>query len=469
MPAKKNTKSVKKQKVANDLPNSSPMFGLFDMGGQMGVAPASQPWEFANNASYNLISLQRVMLSYTYVLFGPLRTLVDQPVYDAFRGGVKIKCDEIDQDELDFVEREIKKLKLYRHVTNALRWDRLYGGAGLIINIDEDFSKPLDIEKLGEIGKMEFKVADRWELAWQGLPNKENSMFTYYGHRVHPSRVARIVGEEAPSLVAQRLQGWGMSVIECVLREMNSYLKENNVIFELLDEAKVDVWKIKGFNTAILSQLGKGKTSERIKMANYMKNFLNAVTLDAEDDYQQKTMTFGGLSDMMEQIRIGIAAAVRMPMAKIFGLAAKGFASGEDDLENYNAIVEGQRARAEDVLDVVVPIVFKKVLGYVPDDIGYEWKPLRILKATEEQQVLDSKFNRAQSLYNAGIFNAVEYCQQLKEDGILLIETEVAKGLVEPEPVMMAGGFGQEPGAEGGDEGSKAKKEKAPAEKESEG
>jgi uncharacterized protein len=466
MPRKKNSRI---KKVQNDAPYTNPMSGIFDMGGQTGVAPASQPFEFANNASYNLISLQRVMLTYSYILFGPLRTLVDQPVYDAFRGGFKVKSDEISQEEIDLVEREIKKLKLERAVINALRWDRLYGGSGVIINTDSNFADEFDVSEINQESKLEFKVADRWELAWMGLPNDPKSTFTYYGHRLHPSRVARIVGEEAPSLAAQRLQGWGMSVIECVLREMNSYLKENNLIFELLDEAKIDVWKIKGYNTAILSQLGKGKTAERIRMANYMKSFLNAVTLDSEDDFVQKTQTFSGLSEIMEQIRIGIAAAVRMPMAKIFGLAAKGFASGEDDIENYNAIVENQRDRARDALEVLVPVVCQKVLGYVPDDLAYEFKPLRVLSAEAEQNVLTQKYTRLSGLYTAGMLTAQEYAKVLKDEGILVMETEVSKGLREPEPVNF-GGFDQEGDTkQGSDDTAKAKKEAAPQEKESEG
>ncbi len=268
--------------------------------------------------------------------------------------------------------------------------------------------------------------------------SKKETFFSYYGKPIHQSRVAKVVGESAPSLARQRLQGWGMSVIECVIREISQYFKNNNVVFELLDEAKIDVWKIKGFNSQILSALGQGKTSKRIQMATYMKNFLNAITLDKEDDYEQKQMTFTGLADMLEQIRIGIAAAVRMPMAKIFGLASKGFASGEDDIENYNAIVEGQRERAEDVLELIIPIVMMKTWGFVPDDWKIEWKPLRVLSAEQEQNVLDAKFARYSSLYSQGILNPQEYCEVLKQENILTLETEVAKG-ADPEPVMAAG------------------------------
>jgi phage-related protein (TIGR01555 family) len=164
-----------------------------------------------------------------------------------------------------------------------------------------------------------------------------------------------------------------------------------------------------------------------------MKNFLNAITLESEDDYEQKQITFTGLAEMLDQIRIGIASAIRMPMAKIFGLASKGFASGEDDIENYNAIVEGQRERAEDVLDKIIPIIALKVWGFVPDDLSYEWKPLRVLTAEQEENVKTSKFNRLSQLYSQGILTPQEYCEALKQESIFTMETEVSKG-AEPEP-----------------------------------
>ena len=354
---KSNGKLKNRITLENSGPINSPMSGIFDTADFGQGAAASLPFEFSNSLSYNLVSLLRLVLAYAYVLHGPLRTLVDQPVKDALRGGVKVKSDEVGPEDIEALEKELKRIKYFRKVAAAMRWARLFGGAGLIMNINEDFSKELKIESIKDSSKLDFKVADRWELAWNGLPDAEGSTFSYYGKKIHPSRVARIIGDEPPSIVAQRLQGWGMSVIECVLRELNSYFKDHNVIFEFLDEAKIDVWKIKGFNSQILSKAAQGTTARRIKIATQMKSFLNAITLDAEDDYQQKQITFSGLSEILEQIRIGMAAAVRMPMAKIFGLAAKGFASGEDDIENYNAIVESVRDEVQDVLDATIPAV----------------------------------------------------------------------------------------------------------------
>ena len=487
----KNSKATKGSTMENSMPLNNPMSGVFDFGGIGGgygagnygagpyarVTPLSEPWEMIYNNSYYMLSQLRVVLTYAYVIHGPLRTLVDLPVYDAFRGGIHIKTDEVSPEELEDFNRKMKKLKVVRKTIDAMRWGRLYGGAGLILNCDQDFSKPFNLDTITPESKLSFIVADRWQLTWNGIPGSEKASFLYNpgGYNagenilvanIHQTRVYKTLCEEAPSFIRQRLQGWSMSVLECVIREMNLYFKENNVLFELIDEAKVDVWKIEGFNSQILSKYAKAQTSMRIQIATWMKNFLNAVTLDAKDDYEQKQITFAGIAEIMKQIQIGIAAACRIPVSKLFGLSATGFSSGEDDLEVYNSIVEHQRDMAEDVLEKIIPVVMMNTWGFVPDDWSVEWKPLRVLKATEEQQVLDSKFTRHSTLYSQGIYNPQEYCEALKEDKLMNIETEVSKG-AEPEPPMNA--MMEEGMDEGSDSGAKSQGAKGKKEKTKEG
>lgn len=459
----------KKSRRLNSFVDNTPMSGIFGMPyGANQQTQISMPFEMAGNESYYLVTLQRILLTYAYTLFGPLRTLVDQPVYDAFRGGIRIKTDQLSQEEISQIEKDIRDTGLDRATISALRWDRLFGGAGIILNTDEDYKSELDVEAIQEGAHVEFIAADRWELAWTGVPTSANSTFSYYGKTIHQSRVARVVGEEAPSLARQRLQGWGMSVIEAVIREMNSYFKHQNVTFEILDEYKVDVYKIKGFNTAALQQAAQGKTARRLQIANQMKNFMNALILDKEDDYVTKTQSMSGLSDILEQIRIGMAAAIRMPMAKIFGLASKGFSSGEDDIENYNAIVEMERYRAEAVLKKLIPVLCKRRFGLVPDEIEIVWRPLRILTAEQEENVKNAKFNRIMQLRTSGHLNPVEFMQALKDENIFTMETEVGRGIVDPEDnrAMVGENFdGEEIQEEGGSaKPSAGKKPKEPKE-----
>ncbi len=426
--------------------SGAPLAGVFD---GLGVGPGgataalSQPLELAYNNSYYFISMNRIICTYSYTMHGVIRTLVDQPVYDAFRGGLEFKSDELDEEDIQALDDYMRESNVLKAVKSALRWDRLFGGGGVIINTDEDYSKPFRKDGMNPNRDLNFIGADRWELVLQGLPQGvdlgmpgyTNVMpdFNYYGRIIHPSRVFRVVGEEAPSLARRRLQGWGMSVIECVLREINQYLKNQNVLFELLDEAKIDVYKLKDFNSKVLSQFAQGKVVKRITMANALKNFSNAIMIDAEDDYEQKQLTLSGIAETLVQIRIGIAAATRMPLSKLFGLASSGFSSGEDDIENYNTIVEHERERAREVLDKVFPLVCRHLFGFEPQ-LEYSFKPLRVLGALDEENVKNAKFNRHVTLQSIGFYDDEEFARALKEDRIILMDTKVSQGVRAIEP-----------------------------------
>jgi hypothetical protein len=49
--------------------------------------------------------------------------------------------------------------------------------------------------------------------------------YNYYGRPIHKSRVMRLEGKQAPSLIRPRLRGWGMSEVERIVRSLTSILK----------------------------------------------------------------------------------------------------------------------------------------------------------------------------------------------------------------------------------------------------
>jgi uncharacterized protein len=470
-------KAIRKNKeLKNYVPNNNAMSGIFDIpglggmigigggqpfganlnGGRGGINHLSEPLELIYSESYYLLSLLRTVLTYAYTIHGPLRKVVNTPVYDAFRGGIKIKTDEADAEEIDKLHRGMKERKLEHKVQDAMRWNRLYGGSGIIINLNQNYQTPLQTQNINEESLLEYIVADRWQLTWKGIPNDPNAMLAYsptgnyvsaddYINNLHSSRVARIVGEEAPALVRGRLAGWGMSVLEPIIRPLNLYIKEENALFEYIDQFKIDVMKVKGFNSHTLSKAAVGVVSMRLRLALWIKNMLNAIVMDSEDDFEQKQIQLSGLATVMEQIRINIACSCDMPLSKLFGLAASGFDSGESDLEVYNSMVENEREKAERILEILIPIEMQKTWGFVPDSWEIEWKKLRVLSEVEQEAVNTSKQNRVMELAQAGIYDPQETCDALKAEGLLTVQTKVADGA---EPDQWLAGMGMEDDSE---------------------
>ena len=365
------------------------------------------------NTRWNLISNYRSVLSEAYAEYGIVQTLVEQPVSDAFSKGFDISTEQLDTEQKKKLDTYLEKYQIVQTIQQAFIWARLYGGGGIVVLTDQNPSLPLDVSAIKEDTPLEFVAADMWELykdnykIWNPWNTDEDKKYSYYGINLHKSRVLPIKGKEPPSFIRPRLRGWGMSELERVVRSINSYLKNQDLIFELLDEAKIDVYQLNGFNTAMLTAKGTKGAEERVRISNSLKNYLNALILDTNDKYEQKQLSFNGLSDILTQIRQGVAADLKMPMTKLFGVSAAGFNSGEDDIENYNAMIESEiRSKVKYRIVSVLELCCQKLFGFVPDDLSISFKSLRVLSAEQEENMKNSQYNRLISMYANGIISA---------------------------------------------------------------
>ena len=420
----------------------------------------SQPYTLANANAYVPVSLNRILLSYSYMTQGLVRTLVTQPVDDAFRGGFKLKSNQLKPEELLDLQRAMKKTQnrnatrkmaktvggwvnynacadLARSDISAIKhacyWGRLYGGAGLIVNTDQDFKRELNAEAIREDSPLVFIPADRWELVLSNIniyDYKQPAPYNYYGYQLHTTRVLKLIWNEAPSYIRLRLQGWGMSEIEQCIRSIQSFIKFENLIFELLDEAKIDVWKMKNYNSLLLSPAGTDRVRRAVCMTNQLKNFNNAIVMDKDDEYEQKKLDslFSGLASCWEQLRLNLCSDLKIPRNKLFGESAGGFSSGEDSLENYNAVVEGIREVAEPLVIDTASLRCQQTHGFVPDDLEVEWPSLRVMKQTDMEDVATKKQARTVTLLDKGLYDAKEASEVLKKDDLLPIDTAVLRG-----------------------------------------
>ena len=418
----------------------------------------SQPWTLAESNSYTPVTLNRILLSYSYMSQGLIQTVVKQPVEDAFRGGINIKSSELDGKDLailfNTIRRTRSRSKFQRQINpnaainrcisdiqaamDTVTWSRLYGGAGLIVNTDQDFRTPLDVEAIGPDTPLESTAADRWELilSQTNIFDERNPVpFNFYGIPLNRTRVVKVLGVEAPSYIRLRLQGWGMSEIERCIRPINSFCKFENLVFELLDEAKIDVYKIQGFNDALLTDEGTANAQKRILLSNRLKNFQDALAMDTEDDYMQKQLTFSGLAELWNEIRLNLSSALKIPMNKLFGQSASGFSSGEDALENYNSLVEQVRMDAEPVVQEIIDLRCQQLFGFIPE-YSIEWQPLKVLDGVEAESVKTSKQKRTMELFQQRLLTGIEASRVLRDDHLLNIDTEVSEGLRDVEPIQ---------------------------------
>lgn len=398
--------------------------------------------------NYSLISLNWIVLSYLYSTNGIFQTAIQLPIQDGFSRGIELESGEVSGDDMQEILDYMEEEGILETFQDFYTWVRLFGGGALIVNTNQDPQSPLDIRRLNKT-PIDFIDVDRWQLGHTGLYSDwedwftsggNNNQFWLEGVSIHESRVIRGRGKKAPHYLRHQLRGWGMADAERMIRDLNLYLKTQNVLYEILDESKIDVYHIKNLASKMITNNGTSAIQNRIQIANEIKSYLDAIVLDTEEEFEQKTMAFGGLAEVMRENRIGISSALRMPMTKLFGISSSGFNSGEDDLENYNAMVESEiRAKSRPHLRKVIDIVMMHKWGYVPS-YKIKFPSLRVMKEVDQETVNTSKQNRILQLYDRGLIDSYEMMQETEKQGLITIETKASKGLLPPQPMPPADG-----------------------------
>lgn len=420
-------------------------FGFPENQGFPGSSPLSQVNTIFHDLRWYLVSNFRQVLNQAFVEIGLVQTIVCVPVDDGLRGGVTIKSKQLDEDQINEIQISMDRDDDLTTVGWAQKWNRLFGGAGIIILTDQDPEEELDINQIKSDTPIEFRAVDLWELFW----DKQNEggydpttqlddyeFYSYYGEKLHKSRVMKLKGLECPSFIRPRLRGWGFSIVETLVRSLNQYLKATDLGFQVLDEFKIDVFKIKNLTNGLMAPEAQEKVRRRLQYANRQKNFQNALVMDGEDDWDHKQLSFAGLAEVMQGIRMQVAADMRMPITKLFGTSASAGIGNTDqnDMENYNSMVESQ-VRNKCKYDILRIIEFKcqKLFGFIPDDISIEFKPLRVLSAIDEQTVKTQKSQIILAWQQSQLITTFEAREAANKAGILDITLDNAGDMLNPD------------------------------------
>lgn len=409
--------------------------------------PSMQSMNGYNNIMTSIITLQQYLLTYLYKTYGILGKIIDIPVDDAYKGnGFELDADSINEKDLKELEDNLNKYQDIEKIKTARKWARLFGGGALIAITGDDLKSPLQVERLHN-QELEFMAVDRWQLAYS-LPNvwMRGGMWslTQYESRefdsnsaIHPSRVFPVHGKSSPYLISQQVQGWGLSVYEQIFQDMSTFFKSRNALFELIDEAKTDILKLSTLQTALTNDTSMNALQRMVDFIARNKNYKSQITIPTTDDYDQKQISFGGLGEILKEIRIMIAGSANMPVNKIWGEGVTGFGSGEDSLENYNSQIENEiRTPDTPVVEWVLRLRCYQLFGRDVKDLVMTWKNLRVLSAMDEQNIQDHQLSNALQLFDRQLLSPQEIMEYLKKEQIFIHDTKALRGELEDMPLL---------------------------------
>lgn len=354
--------------------------------------------------------------------------VVDVPVNDMTRNWITILDEEAGTEET--LEKELSRLKAKQKINIALKWASAYGGAIIIMMVDDgrDMEQPLTVPAVRAKGIKNLIVLDRWRVTVGPLETNllsENfGLPEYYlvarsGQKVHHSRVLRFDGD-MPSIEEFERNGyWGNSTYEKTWAPIAANQTVTQEIAGMTKESNIDVYGIDSLNEMVaLGPEGEAHVSRRLSIAHQMKSYINGIALDKNDTYEKKSNTFSGLSDIKADFLLDVSGASRIPPSKLTGKQEAGLGdTGQSSLTNYYDDVSGrQENEMTEPIQDLLNIIYVSELGR-PKEVNWEFNPL--WQMTQEQQsTIDlSNAQRDQIYLDKGVVSVEVVQKELSSNG----------------------------------------------------
>lgn len=271
------------------------------------------------------------------------RRIVDIYADQATRKGFKVLFggDGVRAEEVQGIEQVIEDLYILEHLNLAAKNSRLYGGACLLLFIDDGRPAYMPVDKRNIRRIEDIECLDRWQIA--PVITEENlydySKATYYQiisgdlinepqlSYIHKDRILRFDGDWLPYRVRQRNYGWGMSSLQTVYDSFRHYWTGLNSAATLLTEFDIFVHKVRG----LAAMLAAGKESsirDRLQVNDMSKSIYRGYAIDAEkEELEFISRNFGGIGEILEKLRVDIIGASKIPHTVLFGESPSGLGS----------------------------------------------------------------------------------------------------------------------------------------------
>jgi uncharacterized protein len=295
--------------------------------------------------------------------------MVDLPPDEMLREGFSV-----DTGEPELTARiadKIDALGLDGKLANGIRWGRLFGGGGLLLGCDDGRSAaaPLQAEKANALSYV-YEVDRRylWPLTWYRdtgntkLGQPETYMVTSPTSYtdipvsvVHETRLVLFDGATTGLREREMNSGWDHSVLQRANDVLGNFNMGWNAVSVLLADGNQSVFKMSGLAEAISAGQQEALTA-RLRAMDESRSVVRAIVIDAGDSesggtksgesFERQPLTLAGYSDVLQQLVLRLAAAVRMPATILMGQSPAGMnATGESDFRWFYDQIRSDQTR----------------------------------------------------------------------------------------------------------------------------
>lgn len=321
----------------------------------------------------------------------------------------------LDAETSAFLEKEFRRLNVWRLLTDAITYARVYGGSLVMIDMGDGTPESV-LNPNGTL--LGFRVFDKTEItpsttvktygAEAGLPVKY-SIQPAYGtlstFDADASRVIRFNGVRSTHRQLNANQGWGESVYDVANSAVNAYGASLDNCLELLKRCYVRFLGIQNFWKGLQDDDSASFLGNAVKTINKVQNVSSLTVADKDDVFQSQSYSFGGIRDVLITFSEQIAGAAEIPLVKLFGMSPAGFSSGDADLANYyDTVSRLQEDKLREPISRIASLILTSA-GRQVSDIDFDFVPLKQETTSERITNAQNAVNTILSVQAAGLIS----------------------------------------------------------------
>lgn len=349
---------------------------------------------------------------------GLFSKIIDTPAEEALKHGfdLNLKSDELNA----FVEDALDDLEWEEKAATAIKWARLYGGALIVMLIDDGrgLEEPVDWEHIRSIDELrvyersivqpDYASLYQQDYGGKGVGNRVSKfgqpeyyyVSSIYGSfKVHESRCLVFRNGVLPEQTSNATYlFWGMPEYVRIRRALRETVTAHTDSVKLLERSVQAIYSMKGLASLLTTDDGENQVLKRLQLVDTSRGLLNSIAIDSEgEQYDFKTFQFSGVKDVIDATCNMLSALTNIPQTILFGRSPAGMnATGDSDFESYYNFVEKiQRLMLKRNLRTLLDVVFRAGIasGDVAEEPDYklEFKPLWSLSDTEQAAVDQTK------------------------------------------------------------------------------
>ena len=334
------------------------------------------------------------------------------------------------QDAITGFEEYLKNTQFHAALSEVIKLQRLYGGAGLVLLIDDGLpeDEPVDASRIRairgyvalsrhELIPEDFTITDwskpshyRITTSQRVTPEQDGP---YVNVRIHSSRVARFDGLYLPWQLRARNTGWGHSVLQLIWAAYKRYESAMSGLESMTSDADLFVHKIPG----LFQRIASGNESDlrkRLEANNLSRSVYGGMVVDVEEDLQFLNRALANIASATDPFVKDLQAATGWPASILMGDSPGGLGKeGRFEERVWASLVEQwQEVYCRTAITEVFQYILASREGPLRGKPPASWAthfPSVFTETTSEKAALRLQMAQVDAQYvNLGVLNAIE-------------------------------------------------------------